>query len=108
MEPSASKVFTTHAKDSRTEPTATTFTNAFARRRPRTPFTRNPSSGNAGMSQRCCMLILHRVHFVHIERASILEHCKDDRQAHCRFSRGHHHHKEREQVTVRFLELIGE
>src|SRR5882672_4071905 len=87
--PSAMRIFTTHAKESRTEPTATALTKALrgagdppAPRRPKMPFTRKPSSGNAGMSQRCCILELHRVHVVDVQRVAVLEYRKDDRQAH--------------------------
>src|SRR6476646_4860548 len=109
MVPRARRVFTTQAKDNRTEPLATALTNAFARRRPTMPFTRNPSSGKVGMSQRCCIaLVLHRVHFVHIEGVAILEYGEDDGQSHGGFRGRYYHYEECEQVAIHLFELVGE
>src|SRR6185436_18876716 len=101
MLPSARRVFTTQANDNRTEPMATALTNAFDRRRPRMPFSRKPSSGNAGMSQRCCIaLVLHRVHVVHVQGVAILVYGQNDCQADGGFSGRYYHHEEREEVAV--------
>src|SRR6185369_692916 len=109
MDPRARSVFTTQAKDNRTAPMATALTNAFARRRPSTPFTRNPSSGKVGMSQRCCIaLVLHRVHFVHIEGIAILKYSEDDGQSHRGLRGCNDHYKECEQVAIHLFELVGE
>src|SRR6266446_2064257 len=109
MDPSASSVFTTQPKDSRTEPMATALTNAFDRLRPRTPFTRNPSSGNAGMSQSCCIaLVLHRIYVVHVQGIAILVYGQNDSQAHRGLGGRHHHDEERKQVAVHLFELVGE
>src|SRR2546422_11480354 len=106
--PRASRVFTTQAKDNRTEPTATALTNAFVRLRPKTPFTRKPSSGNAGMSQRCCIaLVLHRVHVVHVQGVAILEYGQDDGQPHRGLGGRHYHDEEREQVAIHLVKLVG-
>src|SRR5262245_40617703 len=105
--PSARSVFTTQPKDSRTEPMAMALTNAFGRRRPKTPFTRNPSSGKAGMSQSCSIaLVLHRVHVVHVQSVAVFVYGQNDCQAHRRFSGRHHHDEEREQVAVHLFELV--
>src|SRR5882672_5171997 len=109
MVPSARRVFTTQPKDNRTEPMATALTNALGRLRPKTPFTRNPSSGNAGMSQSCCIaLVFHRVHVVYVESVAIFVYGQDDCQAHGGFRGRHHHDEECEQVAVHLFELVGE
>src|SRR5437588_3626001 len=97
-----------HARDSSTDPRAITLTNAFERPRPKTPFNRNPSSGNAGMSQRCCMLIFHGAHFIHIQRVAILENGQNDGQSDGRFGRGYYHYEKGEQVAIDLLELVRE
>src|SRR5689334_7676809 len=109
MEPNAIRVFTTQARESRTEPTAITLTNAFDRRRPNSPFTRKPSNGNAGMSHRCCIvLVLHGVHVVHVQGVAVLEHGQNDGQAYGRLGSRHHHYEKGEQVTVHLFELVRE
>src|SRR5438128_177965 len=109
MAPNAIRVFTTQARESRTEPTAIMLTNAFDRRRPNSPFTRNPSNGNAGMSHRCCIvLVLHRVHVVHVQGVAVLEDGQNDGQAYGRLSGRHDHYEKGEQVAVDLFELVGE
>ncbi len=49
------------------------------------------------------MLVFHRVHFIDVERAAILEYRENDGKPHSSFRRGHHHHKKGEQVSADML-----
>src|SRR3984885_15527771 len=96
-----SSVFTTQANESSTEPTAMVLINALGMRRPKSPFARNPSSGKIGISQRFIWVsVLHRLHFVDHQRRAILEHRENNGQPHGRFSGGHPHHEETEDVPI--------
>src|SRR5665647_732411 len=106
--PSTASVLSTQRKESSTDPTAMALTTALEARRPSRPFARKPASGNAGISQRCNMgSILHRIHFVDLQRAAVLEYRKDNRKADSGLRRGHHHHEERIDMPVNLFELIG-
>src|SRR5579872_596958 len=104
---------------------------AFEKRRPRIPLIKKPARGSAGMSQSCCIRknrfqqrrrdrkktakaasrlrgsVLHRVHFVHIQRFTVFEYRQDNGQSYGRFRRGNHHYEKRENVPVDLFELIG-
>src|SRR5579862_6617082 len=101
-------VFSTQAKESATDPTATRFTIAFGMRRPKIPLIRNPMSGRMGMSQRFIMmggresesLEFHRIDFVDFERSAVFENGENDRQADGGFGGGHNHYEEAEDMAV--------
>src|ERR1700685_816839 len=106
-----SRVFTTQANESATDPMAMRLINAFDMRLPNSPFARNPSSGRIGISQRFIesdSSVLHRIDVVDHQRAAVLEHGKNNGQSHGGFGGGNHHHEEAINMSIHLSELIGE
>src|SRR5689334_13310444 len=109
--PSDNTALSAQTKESSTLPIAIALIAAFEKRRPKIPLIRKPANGRAGMSQSCCIprfcdaasradciesgaerrSVFHAVHFVDVERRSVLENGQDDGQPHCRLRGGHHH-----------------
>src|SRR5581483_5838429 len=109
-DPRPNSVFTTQAKDSATEPTAKTLTSALGKRRPNSPFTRKPSSGRRGISQRAIVcsadgLVFHRIDFVDHQSRAVFKDRQNNRQSHGSFRGRHHHHEEAVNVAVHLPEL---
>src|SRR5574339_1018681 len=73
----------------------------FGSRRPSVALTTNPTNGRSGISASTCKSSpFEGRKSVGVQRLAVAEQRDDQREAHGRFSRGHRHDEERDDLTV--------